>query len=89
MMIGSAGAVATARGHGAAVVTPPTLGVGLLEFHQLDRMVLAGRRAARELLEVLARDTEHPGVWPTPGVVAPRQEDAQLVDVRPSVARSP
>ena len=51
MMIGSGGAVAAARAQGAWVVTPPTLGVGLLEFHQLDRMVLAGRSAARSLLE--------------------------------------
>jgi len=32
------------------VVTPATLGVGLLEFHQMDRMVQAGRDAARALL---------------------------------------
>ena len=32
------------------VVTPATMGVGLLEFHQIDRMVLAGREAARALL---------------------------------------
>jgi NTE family protein len=51
MMIGSGGAVAAARAQGAWVVTPPTLGVGLLEFHQLDRMVRAGRSAARTLLE--------------------------------------
>jgi predicted acylesterase/phospholipase RssA len=51
MMIGSGGAVAAARAQGAWVVTPPTLGVGLLEFHQLDRMVEAGRGAARALLE--------------------------------------
>jgi hypothetical protein len=38
------------------VVTPPTLGVGLLEFHQLDRMVGAGRAAARALLEEAAGD---------------------------------
>ncbi len=54
MMIGSGGAVAAARAQGAWVVTPPTLGVGLLEFHQLDRMVLAGRAAARALLEETA-----------------------------------
>ena len=90
MMIGSAGAVASARGHGAAVVTPPTMGVGLLEFHQLDRMVQAGRRAARDLLAALAQDTEHPGVWPVPRVPEPaRQEPVQLVDVRTHVARSP
>ena len=51
MMIGSGGAVASARDAGAWVVTPATLGVGLLEFHQFDRMVQAGRVAARALLE--------------------------------------
>ncbi len=51
MMIGSGGAVAAARAEGAWVVTPPTLGVGLLEFHELDRMIAAGRSAARALLE--------------------------------------
>ena len=47
MMIGAGGAVVAARAEGAWVVTPPTLGVGLLEFHQMDRMVQAGRAAAR------------------------------------------
>ena len=56
MMIGSGGAVAAARAEGAWVVTPPTLGVGLLEFHQLDRMVQAGRLAARALLEEAGGD---------------------------------
>jgi predicted acylesterase/phospholipase RssA len=56
MMIGSGGAVASARARGAWVVTPPTLGVGLLEFHQLDRMVGAGRAAARALLEEAGGD---------------------------------
>ena len=50
MMIGSGGAVQTAREAGAYVVTPPAMGVGLLEFHQLDTVVEAGRMAARELL---------------------------------------
>ncbi len=60
MMIGSGGAVAAARGEGAWVVTPPTLGVGLLEFHQLDRMVVAGRAAARALLEQAGDDLGAP-----------------------------
>jgi NTE family protein len=51
MMIGSAGATERARAAGAFVVSPPSLGVGLLEFHQMDRMVEAGRMAARSLLE--------------------------------------
>ena len=50
MMIGAGGAVDAAHRRGAVVVTPATLGVGLLEFHQLDRMVQAGREAARALL---------------------------------------
>ena len=60
MMIGSGGAVAAARAQGAWVVTPPTMGVGLLEFHQLDRMVQAGRAAARALLDEAAGDLTGP-----------------------------
>jgi predicted acylesterase/phospholipase RssA len=74
MMIGSGGAITAARAQGAWVVTPPTRGVGLLEFHQLDRMIEAGRRAARTLLEEaggdltdhLARVTEAPSGRPDP-----------------------
>jgi predicted acylesterase/phospholipase RssA len=51
MMIGSGGAVQAARDSGAFVITPPPLGVGLLEFHQMDLMVEAGRRAARAMLD--------------------------------------
>lgn len=51
MMIGSGGAIDAARARGAWVVVPASNGVGLLEFHQLDRMVRAGRAAARALLE--------------------------------------
>ncbi len=59
MMIGSGGAVEAARALGATVITPPPMGVGLLEFHQLDLVVEAGRMAARELLE------QSGGRWPT------------------------
>ena len=55
-MIGSGGAITAAREQGAWVVTPPTRGVGLLEFHQLDRMIEAGRSAARALLEQAGGD---------------------------------
>ncbi len=51
MFIGSGGAVAAAHAAGAVVVTPAAMGVGLLEFHQLDRMVESGRQAGRALLE--------------------------------------
>ncbi|MFN2318652.1 MAG: hypothetical protein ABR500_03090, partial [Dermatophilaceae bacterium] len=33
-----------------------SMGVGLLEFHQLDRMVQSGRAAARALLEQASGD---------------------------------
>ena len=51
MMISSGGAVEAARRQGAWVLSPSSMGVGLLEFHQLDRMVQSGRAAARLLLE--------------------------------------
>jgi NTE family protein len=51
MMIGAGGAVKAAHQLGVPVVTPATMGVGLLEFHQFDVMVRAGREAARALLE--------------------------------------
>lgn len=66
MMIGSAGAAEKARAAGAHVITPPTLGVGLLEFHQLDRMVVAGRHAARALLESTGGNLRPPAVQEVP-----------------------
>ena len=51
MLIGSGGAVSAARAAGAIVVTPPAMGVGLLEFHQLDELVVAGHDAGRRLVE--------------------------------------
>ncbi|HET6969112.1 MAG TPA: patatin-like phospholipase family protein, partial [Ornithinibacter sp.] len=56
MMIGSGGAVDAARRRGAWVLSPSPMGVGLLEFHQLDRMVESGRAAARMLLEQAGDD---------------------------------
>ena len=55
MMIGSGGAVEAARPERRAVITPPPMGVGTLEFHQFDLIVEAGRVAARELLEETGR----------------------------------
>lgn len=51
MTVGSGGALQQARDLGAIVVTPSSMGVGLLEFHQLDRMVESGRQAGRALLD--------------------------------------
>jgi NTE family protein len=77
MMIGSGGAVAAARAEGAWVVTPPTLGVGLLEFHQLDRMIAAGRAAARALLDQAGDDLGSPDVVP---LEAARESDPPPTD---------
>ncbi|HSN06872.1 MAG TPA: DHA2 family efflux MFS transporter permease subunit [Candidatus Angelobacter sp.] len=51
MFIGSGGAAENASAAGAVVVTPSTMGVGLLEFHQIDRMIESGRAAARAVLD--------------------------------------
>lgn len=50
MLIGSGGAVSSAVASGFTVLRPPSLGVGLLEFHQLDVMVEAGLLAGRRLI---------------------------------------
>ena len=60
VMVGSQDIGEAARQHADLLVTPVNDAVGLLEFHQLDEMHEAGRRAAREALdtaspEVLAR----------------------------------
>ncbi|HEY7859006.1 MAG TPA: DHA2 family efflux MFS transporter permease subunit [Candidatus Nanopelagicales bacterium] len=60
MMINTAGTATAARDAGAYVITPATLGVGLLEFHQFDRLVAAGRTAARMLLERTGGDLSDP-----------------------------
>jgi NTE family protein len=63
MTLGSGGAVESARRCGAWVVAPSSVGTGLLEFHQFDRMVLAGRAAARMLLDETGGDLRtHPAV---------------------------
>ena len=72
MMIGSGGAVAAATSRGAWVVSPSSMGVGLLEFHQMDRMVESGRAAVRTLLERAGGDlrssaTEHRPPRPSHG----------------------
>ena len=51
MLIGSGGAVHAARASGAFVLTPSTMGAGLLEFHQFDALVEAGLVAGRRLVE--------------------------------------
>jgi predicted acylesterase/phospholipase RssA len=50
MLIGSSGAAAGAVAAGLVVVTPPSLGVGLLEFHQFDALYDAGLATGRRLV---------------------------------------
>jgi len=54
MLMGSATSVAAARDRATVVVTPDTRGIGLFEFHQIDRAVEAGRAAGRAALDALA-----------------------------------
>lgn len=51
VLLGSADTQAAARRHADLLITPGDEGVGMLEWHMLDRMAQAGRRAAREALE--------------------------------------
>ena len=51
LLLGSADVDRLARTHADLVIAPPDDGVGMLEFHQLDRMRLLGRRAAVAALE--------------------------------------
>jgi NTE family protein len=55
MLMGSAETIAAARRQAAVVVTPDTRGIGLLEFHQIDRAVEAGRVAGRAAVDALTR----------------------------------
>jgi predicted acylesterase/phospholipase RssA len=49
-LLASSNTSAAARRHASLVVKPRNEGVGLLEFHQIDRAIEAGRAAAREAL---------------------------------------
>jgi predicted acylesterase/phospholipase RssA len=53
MTTGSAAATRHAHESASVVIAPAGRGVGLLEFHQIDRMVEAGRAAARSALAEL------------------------------------
>ncbi len=51
LLLGSANTSEAARRHADLLIKPQAEGVGLLEFHQLDAAVEAGRTAARQTLE--------------------------------------
>jgi NTE family protein len=56
VFFGAQSASEEARRHSTLVITPRSNGVGLLEFHQLDRACESGRQAAREAIESLPQD---------------------------------
>jgi len=51
LLLGSENTSEAARRHADLVIKPLTIGIGLLEFHQLDAAREAGRAAARQALE--------------------------------------
>jgi predicted acylesterase/phospholipase RssA len=51
LLLASSNTSGAARRHADLVINPRNEGVGLLEFHQLDRARDAGRRAAEAALE--------------------------------------
>jgi len=51
LLLASSNTSAAARRHADLVIKPRNDGMGLLEFHQLDRAREAGRRAVHEALE--------------------------------------
>jgi NTE family protein len=51
LLLGSENTAQAARRHAHLVIRPHAVGVGLLEFGQLDRAREAGRAAAREALD--------------------------------------
>lgn len=51
LLLGSSKTSEAARRHADLVITPRTDGVGLMEFHQIDRAREAGREAARAAIE--------------------------------------
>jgi NTE family protein len=51
LLLSSSDTAAAARRHADWTITPRTHGVGLLEFHQMDAAIEAGRVAAREALD--------------------------------------
>lgn len=51
VLFGSADTRAAAQRHADLVITPAGEGIGLLEFHQIDRAIESGRRAAHEALD--------------------------------------
>ena len=83
MMIGSGGAGDAARARGAWLVGPSSMGVGLLEFHQLDRMIQSGRAAARALLEQASGDLGQVGDQRDAAEAEPALEAVTQPDAEP------
>ena len=83
MTIGGDGTAQRAREQGAFVITPPSLGVGMMEFHQLDRMIEAGRMAARALLDATGGDLH------APRTSMPHDRAVEVLEQRLAAGREP
>ena len=66
-----------ARRLAAVLVTPDTRGIGLLEFHQIDRAREAGRVAGRAVVAALQERLPQPD----PDLPAPREAGGTFIDV--------
>jgi predicted acylesterase/phospholipase RssA len=86
MLIGGSLNLEEARRRAAIVVTPDTRGIGLLEFHQLDRAREAGRAAGLAVVAALPEVL----VGRAPDVPAQRSPGALVIDLRdPVTTRAP
>ena len=74
MLMAGTTSLEEARRHAAVVVTPDTRGIGLLEFHQIDRARAAGRVAGEAVVAALRECLEVP--TRTPQVRVPRRRKA-------------
>jgi EmrB/QacA subfamily drug resistance transporter len=77
MLVGATATDTAAREHANVTIRPDAAGVGLLEFHQLDRMRESGRRAAEAALESIEALFTGGG-RPSPRPARPRPRPRQV-----------
>jgi predicted acylesterase/phospholipase RssA len=73
MLMAGTSTLDEARRQAAVLVTPDTRGIGLLEFHQMDRAREAGQVAGRAAAEALADVLR--------AAVVPQQRNADVIDL--------
>jgi predicted acylesterase/phospholipase RssA len=72
LMMSSAAASDQARAQASVVISPDAAGVGLLEFHQIDRMREQGRLATRAALPAIEQALARAAVPEALEAAAPR-----------------